>query len=485
MTHKRSVRVAIIGAGMSGICMAVKLQDAGIDSFTIFEKADDVGGTWRDNTYPGLTCDIPSRYYSYSFRPNPNWTHLLPPGPEIRAYFQQVAHERGIRPHIRFGADVSRAEYHDGTWRLTTAAGEETFDVLITATGVLRVPRYPDITGRETFAGAAFHSSRWDHSVTLPDKRIGVIGSGSTGVQIVAELGGNVRQLKLFQRTAQWICPMPNLRYSLLTRTALRRWPKLNGLPYRFWGWYVRYFFGKAPIRPGLQRAVVTFLSRWNLRLSVRDKQLRAKLTPKDLPMCKRLIFAGHFYRSVQQPGVEVITDAIDHIEPRGVVTADGTLHELDVLVYATGFDARAYVRPLEVIGETGLTLDEAWADGPVAYRSVAVPGFPNLFMLMGPHSPIGNQSLIPVAEDQADYATWWINQLRDGVVHAAAPTEAATKEYNESMKAAMPQTIWVTGCSSWYLGKDGLPELFPWTPETHHELLRQPELAHFDVRTA
>jgi cation diffusion facilitator CzcD-associated flavoprotein CzcO len=211
---------------------------------------------------------------------------------------------------------------------------------------------------------------------------------------------------------------------------------------------------------------------------------LRAKLTPKDQPMCKRQVMAGHFYRSVQEPGVEVITDTIDHIVPRGVVTADGTLHELDLLVYATGFDARAYVRPLEVIGEGGLTLDEVWADGPMAYRSVAVPGFPNLFMLMGPHSPIGNQSLIPIAEDQANYAMWWIKQLRDGVVHAAAPTEAATKEYNENMKAAMPQTIWVTGCSSWYLGKDGLPELFPWTPETHRRLLSQPVFADFDVRT-
>ena len=485
MTAKRALKVAIIGAGMSGLCMAAKLQDAGIDSFTIFEKADDVGGTWRDNTYPGLTCDVPSRYYSYSFRPNPDWSRLLPPGPEIQTYFRQVAEERGIRPHIRFGATVTSARYDDGKWRLTTADGEETFDVLITATGVLRVPRYPEIPGRDTFAGPAFHSSRWDHSVSLPDKRIGLIGTGSTGVQIVAELGGKVRQLKVFQRTAQWVCPMANLRYSPLTRAALHRWSKLNWLPYRFWGWYTKFMFGRAPIRPGFQRWLFTFLCRLNLRLSVRDPRLRAKLTPKDQPMCKRLIFAGHFYRSVRQPGVEVITEAIDHIEPRGVVTADGTLHELDLLVYATGFDARAYVRPMEVIGEGGLSLDEVWADGPMAYRSVAVPGFPNLFMLMGPHSPIGNQSLVPIAEDQADYAMWWIEQLRDGRVRAAAPTETATKEYNQSMKAAMPQTIWVTGCSSWYLGKDGLPELFPWTPETHRELLRRPELADFDVRTA
>ncbi len=484
MTQKRSPKVAIIGAGMSGLCMAVKLQNAGIDSYTVFEKADDVGGTWRDNTYPGLTCDVPSRYYSYSFRPNPQWSHVLPPGPEIRAYFQRVADEFGIRRHIRFGVDVTAAEYDDGKWRLTTDAGDETFDVLVTATGVLRVPRHPDIPGLDTFAGPAFHSSRWDHSISLADKRIGLIGTGSTGVQIVAELGGQVRQLTVFQRTAQWVYPFPNGRYSALTKRLLSRWPRLNTVAYRFWGTVFRRLFGRAPIRPGLRRRFVQAECRWNLRLSVRDPQLRAKLTPKDQPMCKRLVMAGHFYRSVQQPGVEVITDPIDHIEPCGVVTADGELHEVDLLVYATGFDARAYVRPLTVVGEGGLTLDEAWADGPTAYRSVAVPGFPNLFMLMGPHSPIGNQSLIPIAEDQADYALWWINKIRDGVVYAAAPTEAATKEYNESMKAAMPQTIWLSGCNSWYLGKDGLPELFPWTPETHRELLRRPVTADFDVRS-
>jgi cation diffusion facilitator CzcD-associated flavoprotein CzcO len=485
VTKKRPLSVAIIGAGMSGLCMAAKLQDAGMESFTIFEKADEVGGTWRDNTYPGLTCDVPSRYYAYSFRPNPNWSRLLPPGREIQTYFRQVAEERGIRRHIRFGCDVTSARYEQGKWLLNTGEGEETFDVLITATGVLRVPRHPEIPGLETFAGPAFYSSRWDHSVSLPDKRIGLIGTGSTGVQIIAELGGKVHGLKVFQRTPQWVYPMANVHYSTLTRTVLSRWPKSNWLGYWFWGLFFRKVFGRAPIRPGWQRDVVQALCRWNLRLSVRDPGLRAKLTPTYEPMCKRQIMAGHFYRSVQQPGVEVIIDAIDHIEPGGVVTSDGTLHELDLLVYATGFDARAYVRPMEVIGEGGLSLDEAWADGPHAYRSVAVPRFPNLFMMMGPHSPIGNQSLIPVAEDQADYAMWWIEQLRDGRVQAAAPTEAATKEYNESMKADMPQTIWVSGCNSWYIGKDGLPELFPWTPETHRELLRQPEVTDFDVRTA
>jgi cation diffusion facilitator CzcD-associated flavoprotein CzcO len=485
MSAGKRPTVAIIGAGMSGICMAVKLMDAGIDSFTIFEKADEIGGTWRDNTYPGLTCDIPSRYYSYSFRPNPDWSHLLPPGAEIQEYFRQVATERGVRGQIRFGTDVTAAEFREGQWLVTTSAGEEAFDVLVTATGVLRLPRYPDIPGLDTFAGPTFHSSRWDHSVSLPDKRIGVIGTGSTGVQITAELGGSVRQLKTFQRTAQWIYPMPNPRYKAMTRAALRRVPMLNTWAFRFWELFVRKFYGRAPIRPGLQRSLAQALCRWNLRLSVRDRALRRKLTPKDQPMCKRMVFSTRYYRAVRQPGVDVVTEPIDHIEPRGVVTADGTLHELDLLVLATGFDARAYVRPLAIVGERGLTLEEAWADGPAAYRSVAVPGFPNMFMMVGPHSPIGNQSLIPIAESQAEYALWWIKQIGDGRITAAAPTEAATKEYNEAMKAAMPQTIWVTGCSSWYLGKDGLPELFPWPPERHQELLKHPDLQDFDVRTA
>ncbi|WP_255063889.1 flavin-containing monooxygenase [Mycolicibacterium arenosum] len=485
MTSQRTPTVAIIGAGMSGLCMASKLLDAGIADFTVFEKADDIGGTWRDNTYPGLTCDIPSRYYTYSFHPNPEWTRLNPPGPEILTYLRRVADERGLRRFIRFGTDVTCAEYREGRWYLTTADGEQAFDVLVTATGILRVPRLPSITGLDAFEGPVFHSSQWDHSIPLPDKRIGVIGTGSTGVQITAALGGRVRGLSVFQRTPQWVCPWPNMSYSRPARALMRRWPALTSPGYWFWGWFVRFGFGRGPIQPGFQRRLFSALCRWNLRLSVRDRELRRKLTPKDLPMCKRMIFAGHYFQSVQKPGVDVVTELIEHVEPRGVRTADGALHELDVLVLATGFDARAYVRPMNVIGRAGLRLDEVWADGPVAYRSVAVPGFPNMFMLMGPHSPVGNQSLVPIAEDQADYALWWIRRIAEGEVVEAEPTETATKSYNEDMKAAMPQTIWVSGCSSWYLGKDGLPELFPWVPERHAELLATPDPRDFEVRAS
>jgi cation diffusion facilitator CzcD-associated flavoprotein CzcO len=487
VVQKRELNVAIVGAGMSGICMAAKLQDAGIDTFTIFESADEVGGTWRDNTYPGLHCDVPSRFYTYSFRSNPHWTHLLPPGTEVHEYFRDVATERGIRPHIRFGTEVTTAQYRGGQWwvRTNSQQGEQPFDILITATGVLRVPRYPDIPGLDSFAGAKFHSSRWDHSLPFHDKRIGLIGTGSTGVQITAALGGKVRELTIFQRTPQWVFPFPNPRYSRLTGALRRRLPALNSMGYRFWQALYENFFARATVKPGWQRRLVSAMCRWNLNLSVRDPELRRRLTPDYHAMCKRIVMAGHYYQSVQKTGVQVVDDAIDHVAPNGVVTAGGTLHELDVLVLATGFDARAYTRPMNIVGELGVTLDETWVEGPHAYRSVAVPGFPNLFMLMGPHSPIGNQSLVIIAENQADYAMWWINQIRDGRITSAAPTETATKDYNEQMKADLPQTVWATGCNSWYIGKDGLPELFPWHPARHRELLASPELDDFDVRTA
>ncbi|HEX5143635.1 MAG TPA: NAD(P)/FAD-dependent oxidoreductase [Mycobacterium sp.] len=483
MAGNKHVDIAIIGAGMSGLCMASKLLAAGIDTFTVFEQADEVGGTWRDNTYPGLHCDVPSRYYMYSFAPNPDWSHLLSPGPEIQDYFRTTADERGLRRHVRFGTEVTAATHRDGKWWISTPGGEEAFDVVITATGVLRVPRLPDIPGRDSFAGPAFHTSRWDHDIPLSDKRIGMIGTGSTGVQIIAALGGEVKGLSVFQRTAQWVFPWPNHRYSAVTRQLLRRWPALNKLGYDFWGFVFRGVLSRAVIRPCWQRRLVETLCSANLRLWVRDPQLRAKLTPNYRAMCKRLIFAGHYYRSVQRPGVEVITEPIARIEPDAVVTTGGARHEVDVLVFATGFDAHAFVRPMRIVGPGGVTIEETWIDGPHAYKSVALPGFPNLFMLMGPHAPVGTNSLVAIAENQADYIMWWINQMRCGAVVSAEPTEVATKLYNESMKAAMGSTMWVTGCSSWYLGKDGLPELFPWVPERYTELMRRPDVNDYQVR--
>ena len=467
---------------MSGICMGIKLKQAGIDSFTIYEKAQRVGGTWRENTYPGLECDVPSRYYSYSFEPNPDWSRYYSPGGEIQRYFEGVADRYGMHSYISFGKEVERADFVDGKWQIRMRDGEETeADFLISACGVLHHPRFPHIEGLESFAGAVFHSARWDHSVPLEGRRIGLVGTGSTGVQITCGLSQTAGRLEIFQRTAQWVFPGRNPEYRPLTRRVMRRFPVLNRFAYRFWQKQFELLIGRAVVQPGLPRRLVNALCRLNLR-RVRDPLLRAKLTPDYDPGCKRLVVSANFYNAVQQPNVDVVVRGIDHVEPEGIVTSDGKLHPLDVLVLATGFDAHAYLRPIALTGPGGITLDDAWRNGPRAYRTVAVPGFPNFFMLMGPHSPIGNQSLVIVAETQADYVLQLIRMFMDGELESVAPTTAATERFNQEMRAAMPGTIWTTGCNSWYLGQDGLPELWPYTPERHREMLAKPALDELEV---
>jgi len=466
---------------MSGLCMGMKLKRAGIESFTIYEKADRVGGTWRENTYPGLRCDVPSLLYQYSFDPNPDWSHTFSPGDEIWRYFEAATDRHALRSHIEFGKEIVDARFEDGRWRIRTGDGDEaTADFLVSACGVLHHPRVPKIDGLESFEGAAFHSARWDHSVDLRGKRVAVVGTGSTGVQIVTALAESAGRLTLFQRTAQWILPVPNLPASRPSRALMRRFPLLSKLGYR-WTQAVFELFAVALIRPGWQRSLVSWGCRRNLR-RVKDPELRRGLTPDYQPMCKRLVLSNGFYKAMQRNNVELVTDAIDHVEPAGVVTKDGALHELDVLVLATGFDAHAYMRPLELTGQNGVTLGEAWRDGRRAYRTVAVPGFPNFFMLLGPHSPVGNVSLITVAETQAKYVMRWIELWRQGRVATMAPTAEATARFNEELRGALPGTVWVTGCQSWYLDEHGTPELWPWSQARHRDTLREPVLEEFEV---
>jgi cation diffusion facilitator CzcD-associated flavoprotein CzcO len=483
-SRRRTPEIAIIGAGMSGLCMAAKLKRAGIDTFTIFEKSDRLGGTWRDNTYPGLTCDVPSRFYQFSFAPNPNWTHLFSPGAEIWAYFDAIADEYGVREHIRFGTQVVSAHFEDGRWRVGTDDGIEiVVDFLISASGILHHPRYPDIEGLDTFAGAAFHSARWNHDVAVEGKRVGVLGTGSTGAQIVCGLAGTAEHLTMFQRTAQWILPLPNPGYSRVGRLLHRAVPALDPIAYTSVRTTAEYL-SRGLTKPGVRRDAIGAACRVNLR-TVRDPELRRKLTPDYEPMCKRLVISSGFYRAIQRRDVELVTEGIERVEPGGIRTRDGVLHELDLLVLATGFDAHAYMRPLDLVGEDGLTLEHAWRDGPRGYRTVAMPGFPNFFMLMGPHSPVGNYALTAIAESQADHILGWVAKWRAGDISTVAPTASATDRFNADLRAAMPDTVWASGCQSWYLGQDGLPEVWPWTPDRHRRMMREVNLADFDIRPA
>ena len=480
----RTPRVAIVGAGMSGLCMAAKLRRAGIESFTLYERGRTVGGTWRDNTYPGLTCDIPSRYYSYTFAPNREWTHVYPPGAEIWDYLERVCDQLGVRERIRFDTAVEQAEWVDGRWRLRASDGsQEDYDFIVSAAGVLRDPNVPDIPGLDSFEGASFHSARWDHTVPLAGRRVAVIGTGSTGVQISRELAYVAGRFELYQRTPQWIFPLPNKRYSGPMRWLARHFPAVSRLGYRAWQAVFENTFGEAVVKPGWQRHLVGAGCRLNLR-RVRDAHLRRRLTPRDEPMCKRLVMDTGFYPAMQQPGAVLVDQGIDHVEPGGIVTRDGRLHELDVIVLATGFQAHRFLRPVELVGPGGLRLSDVWGERePRAYKTVALPGFPNFFMLMGPHSPFGNQSLFTIAETQADYLLKWIARWRAGDVAAVSPRQEPTDRFYEQMRQALPSTAWVTGCQSWYIGKDGLPFNFPWAPADHRALLAEIEPSEWEVQ--
>lgn len=467
---------------MSGICVAIALLRSGITDVTVYEKADEVGGTWRENTYPGLVCDIPSRVYQYTFAHNPNWSHLFSPGGEIQDYFRGVAEKFGLRDRIRFGTEIVSARFEGGRWRLRTNAGEEsTVDFLICATGVLHHPRLPSIPGLEDFGGRAFHSARWDHSVELRGRRVAVIGNGSTGVQLVCGLVGVAGRVLLFQRTAQWVLRLPNPRYSRFTHLTHDRWGWLDGLAYRCYSLgYDTFAVGLT--KPGLRRKIMGALCRASLR-EVRDPELRRALTPDYTPMCKRLVMSNGFYRAVQRDDVELVTAAIDHVERRGIVTADGILHEADIIVLATGFDTHAFFRPMRLIGRDGIAADDVWRDGPRAYQTVALPGFPNFFMMLGPHSPVGNLALTTVAESQADHILRWIQRWRQGEFDTVEPTWPATENFNARLRAAMPDTVWTTGCQSWYLNKDGVPEVWPFTPGEHRAMLANTDLGQYDLR--
>jgi cation diffusion facilitator CzcD-associated flavoprotein CzcO len=467
---------------MSGLCVAIALLCHGITNVTVYEKASEVGGTWRENTYPGLFCDIPSRVYQYTFATNPNWTRLFSPGTEIQSYFRGVADQFGLRERIRFGTEIVSARFDGHGWVVRTDAGAESrVDFLISATGVLHHPRMPSIAGLNEFGGNVFHSARWDHDVVLQGRRIAIVGTGSTGVQLVCGLTDVAGKIMLFQRTAQWVMKLPNPRYTRFTGTARRRIRWLDLLAYRTYSAAYDHF-AVGLTKPGLRRKIMGALCRGSLR-AVRDPELRRALTPDYTPMCKRLVMSSGFYRAMQRDDVELVTAGIDHVERRGIVTDDGALHEADIIVLATGFDTHAFFRPMQLTGRDGIAADEVWRDGPRAYQTVAMPGFPNFFMMLGPHSPVGNLALTTVAETLSDHIVGWIQRWRLHEFDTVEPTSAATATFNAQLRAAMPNTVWTTGCNSWYLGKDGLPEVWPFTPGEHRDMLANPDRDQYHLR--
>lgn len=480
----RQLRVVIIGAGMSGILAAIKLREAGYQHVAIYEKAGRIGGTWRDNSYPGLSCDVPAHAYTYSFAPNAEWSRHMAPGPEIQAYFEQMVKQHDLASCIHFNKEVTACEWLGDVWRLGTRdGGFEEADVVIAATGVLHHPKYPQLQGLKKFEGDCFHSARWDHGAALDGKRIGVIGNGSTGAQLISALAGRAAKLTHFQRTAQWILPVENPAFTEAQKQALRDDPELlkQAQASESYLAIVDHFTravidANSPELAHLQTAVEE-----NLERSITDPVLREKLRPQYRAACKRLIVSPDYYQAIQHPQVALVNDGIECVEPGGIRTRDGLLHELDVLVLATGFHADRFVRDMNVVGSNGQVLNEVWAERPFAYLAMSVPGFPNFFMLNGPSGPVGNFSLIDVAEAQWNYIAQLLEPLREGRYQQISVGQAAMDDYEVSRIEAARNTVWASGCSSWYLDAQGIPATWPWSYAHFREVMTTPDFAHFD----
>ena len=479
------MRFGIIGAGMAGILSAIKLTEAGFDEVAVYEKGDRVGGTWRENTYPGVACDVPSHLYSYSFDLNPQWSHLFSPGAEIQQYFERVVDEHDVDRMIRYDDEVVRCEWIDGRWELETASGfTDTVDVVIAATGVLHHPSYPAIAGLDDFGGDVFHTARWDQTVALNGKRVGVIGTGSTAVQITSALAGHVAHLDLFQRTAQWVLQADNPAYSDEEKSGFGEHPDTLEAIHQGLSKTFAEGFANAVVdadSPEMQAIAGACLA--NLEDNVSDPALRERLRPDYQAACKRLVISPDFYDAIQHLDSELVTEPIERVEAEGIRTADGVLHELDVLVLATGFKVDSFMRPMSVIGRGGTTLNEAWADRPLAYYSISIPEFPNLFMLNGPNGPVGNFSLIEVAELQFDYIMQLIECLRSGSIAEISATQEATERLEAERVEAAKSTVWVTGCRSWYLDDRGIPAAWPWKFDRFRDEMAAPRMDAYELR--
>jgi len=473
--------VAILGAGFGGIGAAIKLRERGIDNICVFEKAGGIGGTWWHNTYPGAACDIPSHLYCYSFEPNPNWSRKYSPQPEIQAYIEHCAEKYGIERHIRLNTAVNQFVFDDSRklWIAQLADGSEVASRhVIFASGGLHLPAYPEIVGMDSFAGPSMHSAQWDHTVEFAGKRVAVIGSAASAIQLIPELAAVVEHLDVYQRTPNYIAPRNDRAFTPREKARFARWPWLNRL-YRMF----LFMRGELIIFPIVKtkgesrwRSRAEQLVRGHIRQRVRDPALHKALTP-DFPLgCKRILIADNFYDTLNRPNVELVTDSIASIETDAVITASGTRHPADIIVYATGFDLENYLCKTDVVGPGGVRLSELWADLPSAYKGGFIPGMPNFYMTTGPNTGVGTTSVVYMIEAQLQLILQAIEAAgRDKLIQVR---EEANRRYNDDIHAALQDTVWAGDCMSWYKRPDGeITTLYPYNARSYlkdHEHLQQ-----------
>lgn len=445
--------IAIIGAGAAGLCMAMRLKKAGIHHFTILEKSEHVGGTWRDNRYPGAACDVPSHLYSFSYAIKRNWSRVYAQQPEIQQYFEDCAAHNELGPHLRFGVEVVAAEFDEvrHVWRLRTQAGEEIVaSVVICGLGQLNRPQLPDLPGLHHFAGAAFHSARWRHDLDLREREVGVIGSAASAVQIVPRLAEQAKKLSVFQRSANWILPRNDREYSPLEQQAFAHLPGYARL-YRslcFWKCEAQFLaFGKGTwLAKQLQKR-----ARRHLKRHIADPRLRQLLTPDYPAGCKRVLISDDYYPALLRPNVELVTEPIASVTRDGLITADGAERRLDTIVFATGFETSRFLSPVDFVGRAGVRLRAEWRDGADAYLGMSVPRFPNLFLLYGPNTNLGHNSVLFMIECQVHYVLQCLAHMQRKSLACLEVAPAAHAHFNAQLQAKLQTVTWSAGCSSWY----------------------------------
>ncbi|TFW22379.1 NAD(P)/FAD-dependent oxidoreductase [Massilia arenosa] len=470
----------IIGAGFGGIGMGIALRRADVEAFQILEQAQDLGGVWRDNTYPGAACDIPSHLYSFSFEPYAGWTRVFATQPEIHAYLQHCARKYGVLPHIRFGAGVTAARYDDALqlWAATLADGTTlSARMLITATGQLSRPALPEIQGSETFRGHSFHSAAWDHTHDLAGQRVAVIGTGASAAQFVPPLAAKAAHLTVFQRTPAWMIPRPDRAYSRFERAVFRHVPGAARL-YRA-AIYVQYesrALGFTRVKSAMKLAVGLPFKRMLAR-QVPDPALRARLTP-DYPIgCKRILLSSDYLAALARPNVTLVTETIRRITPDGIETTDGQHHAADTIVYGTGFAATKFLAPMRVTGRGGVDLNTAWQDGAHAYLGISVPGFPNFFMLYGPNTNLGHNSIIYMLESQIAHVLRCWRALKEKQARSIEVRPGPSAQFQASVQTGLGHSVW-QGCRSWYLDDGGRNTVnWPGFTFTYRHLARRASL--------
>ena len=452
------VQVAVLGAGFAGIGMAVALLRRGTTDFVVLERASAVGGTWRDNTYPGCACDVPSHLYSFSFAPNPDWSHSFSRQPEIQAYLERTAEQHGVVPHVRFGTEVVAATWEEDHrwWRLQTSSGELTASVVVSGCGGLVEPALPAVPGLESFEGTAFHSARWDHGADLDGKRVGVVGTGASAIQFVPHLQRRVAQLTVFQRTAPWVLPRTDRRITGVERAAFRRFPALQRLlrggVYAGRELQLLSFTGKGRFRAMGEKGGLRHLA-----TAVPDPALREVLTPRFRLGCKRILLSNDYYPALAQPNVTVVPHGVREVRARSVVAADGSEHDVDVLVFGTGFHVMDLPVAARLTGRSGQTLAEHWAEGKSAHRGTTVAGFPNLFLLLGPNTALGHSSVVFMIECQIAYVLAALDALDAAGGGAVDVRPQAQAAYNAQVQAGLATTVWSEGgCKAWYTDARG-----------------------------